>query len=303
MKLHNSQAVEKRFILSMVLTSLILVAEVVGGVLSNSLALLSDAAHVFMDVFALAISFFALKISARPSDDQHTFGYHRVEVFAALVNGLSLLVISVEIFVEGVKRLQTPLQVHSTEMLIIAVIGLAVNLIVARVLGQDEHEHAAPGKRDLNVHSAFMHVLGDAISSVGVIAAAIIIQFTHAQWLDPAVSFLIGAILIVNAYRILRSSLHILIEGVPEGLSVQEIKKEMTGMPSVEAVHDLHVWNICSGHISLSAHVVLDCQSAEGENQVLLQINRMLESKYEIDHTTIQMETDPACCGSGSGCN
>lgn len=287
----------------MVLTSLILVAEVVGGIFSNSLALLSDAAHVFMDVFALAISFFALKISARPSDDQHTFGYHRVEVLAALINGLSLLAISIGIFVEGVKRLQSPLQVHSTEMLIIAVIGLAVNLIVARVLGQDDHQHTAPGKRDLNVHSAFMHVLGDAISSVGVIAAAVIIRFTGAQWLDPMVSFLIGSILIVSAYRILRSSLHILIEGVPEGLSVQEIKKEMTGMPAVEAVHDLHVWNICSGHISLSAHVVLDCQSSDNESQVLQQINQMLESKYEIDHTTIQMETDPACCGSGSGCN
>jgi cobalt-zinc-cadmium efflux system protein len=303
MKFHGSLDVERRLILSMVLTSLILVAELVGGILSNSLALLSDAAHVFMDVFALGTSFFALKISARPSDDLHTFGYHRVEVFAALINGLSLLAISIGIFIEAVKRLQAPLQVHSTEMLIIAIIGLVVNLIVAFVLGNHDQQNEQPRRKDLNVQSAFVHVLGDAISSIGVIIAAILITITHAQWLDPLVSFLIGGILIFSAYRILRSSLHILIEGVPEGLSVQEIKKEMTVLPAVEAVHDLHVWNICSGHISLSAHVVLDCNVETENNQVLQQINAMLNAKYAINHTTIQMETDPTSCGSGSGCN
>jgi len=242
MKFHGSLDVERRLILSMVLTSLILVAELVGGILSNSLALLSDAAHVFMDVFALGTSFFALKISARPSDDLHTFGYHRVEVFAALINGLSLLAISIGIFIEAVKRLQAPLQVHSTEMLIIAIIGLVVNLIVAFVLGNHDQQNEQPRRKDLNVQSAFVHVLGDAISSIGVIIAAILITITHAQWLDPLVSFLIGGILIFSAYRILRSSLHILIEGVPEGLSVQEIKKEMTVLPNMPSTTPPFKW-------------------------------------------------------------
>jgi len=303
MRLHDSPDVERRFIISIILTSLILVAEILGGIYANSLALLSDAAHVFMDIFALGISFFALKISARPVDDNHTFGYHRVEVFAALLNGISLLAITIGIVIEAINRLRNPVVVRSTEMLIIAIVGLIVNLVVAFVLGRhDEHaEHSQ--RRDLNVYSAFLHVLGDALSSVGVIAAAIIISFTGAEWVDPAVSFLIAGILVVSSYRVLRSSLHILIEGVPEGLSVKEIKNEISGVPSVQAVHDLHVWNICSGTVSLSAHVVMDCVSEETNSQALKQINQMLEDKYEINHTTIQMETGPGSCGSGAGCN
>jgi cobalt-zinc-cadmium efflux system protein len=303
MKLHNSQESEKRFILSMTLTSIILVVEIVGGIFSNSLALLSDAGHVLMDVFALAISYFALKISARPSDDLHTFGYHRVEVFAALINGLSLVAIAVAIVVEAIQRFQSPLQIHSTEMLIIAVVGLVVNLIVAFVLQQPDGQYERPGKKDLNVHSAFLHVLGDAISSVGVIVAAILISLTHAVWLDPLVSILIAGILLFSAYRILRSSLHILIEGVPEGLSITEIRQELIGLPTVEAVHDLHVWNICSGHISLSAHVVLEDQAPEQSGSVLKQINEMLDTKYAINHTTIQLESHSAYCYSDGGCN
>ena len=303
MRLHDSPDVERRFIISIILTSLILVAEIVGGIYANSLALLSDAAHVFMDIFALGISFFALKISARPVDDNHTFGYHRVEVFAALINGISLLAITIGIVVEAINRLRNPVVVRSTEMLIIAIIGLIVNLVVAFVLGRHDEHEKQPQRKDLNVHSAFLHVLGDALSSVGVIAAAIIISFTGAEWVDPAVSFLIAAILLVSSYRVLRSSFHILIEGVPEGLSVKEIKHEISGVPSVQAVHDLHVWNICSGTVSLSAHVVMDCASEESNFQALKQINQMLEDKYEINHTTIQVETGQECCGSGSGCN
>ena len=287
----------------MVLTSLILVVEIVGGILSNSLALLSDAGHVLMDVFALAISYFALKISARPADDLHTFGYHRVEVFAALINGLSLVAIAVTIVVEAIKRFQSPLQIQSTEMLIIAVVGLVVNLIVAFVLGQPDRQNQRTGTKDLNIHSAFMHVLGDAISSVGVILAAILISTTHAVWLDPLVSILIAGILLVSAYRILRSSLHVLIEGVPEGLSVVEIRQELTALPTVEAVHELHVWNICTGHISLSAHVVLEDQGREQSGTVLRQIDEMLDAKYAINHTTIQLETDSAGCGPDGCCN
>ena len=303
MRIHQSKETERRFIISIALTGMILIAEIVGGIYANSLALLSDAAHVFMDIFALGLSFFALKISARPSDDQHTYGYHRVEVFASLANGLSLLAISIGIVVEAVDRLRHPLQVRTTEMLIIAVIGLAVNLAVAFVLGMRDKQAAPVKRKDLNVYSAFMHVLGDALSSVGVIAAALIIAFTGAQWVDPVVSFLISALLLVSSYRVLRSSLHILIEGVPEGLSVSEIKNEICCVPSVQAVHDLHVWNICSGTVSLSAHIVMGCDSRETETQALKQINQMLEEKFAIDHTTIQVETTADYCSGGVGCN
>lgn len=315
MHVHNSPNVEKRFIISISLTSLILIAEVVGGIWTHSLALLSDSAHVFMDIFALALSYVALKISARPSDDQHSFGYHRVEVLAALVNGVSLLVIAGGIFYEAVKRWQQPLEIRSTEMLIIAVIGLVVNLVVAFVLGGHAHEHDhghahegeekqehEPVKRkDLNIYSAFLHVLGDAVSSLGVIIAAILIQITHASWLDPLVSILIGGILLVSSYRLIRSSLHILIEGVPEGLSVNELKKQISGLPAVQEVHDLHVWNLCSGAVSLSAHIVLKQEMNNNGIQVTQSINQMLKKNYAIDHTTIQIEQEP--CNSGSGCN
>jgi len=303
MRIHESKDTERRFIISIALTGMILVAEIIGGIYANSLALLSDAAHVFMDIFALGLSFFALKISARPSDDQHTYGYHRVEVFASLANGLSLLAISIGIIVEAVDRLQHPLQVRTTEMLIIAVIGLVVNLAVAFVLGMCNKKVAPVKRRDLNVYSAFLHVLGDALSSVGVIAAALIIAFTGAQWVDPVVSFLISGLLLVSSYRVLRSSLHILIEGVPEGLSVNEIKTEICCVPSVQAVHDLHVWNICSGTVSLSAHVVVGSDSREAGTQAVKQINQVLEEKFSIDHTTIQVETSTDYCTGGVGCN
>ncbi len=301
MHVHDSPNVEKRFIFSITLTSLILVAEVAGGIWTHSLALLSDSAHVFMDIFALALSYFALRISARPSDDRHSFGYHRVEVLAALINGLSLLAIAIGIFYEAVKRWQSPTQIRSIEMLIIAVIGLVVNVVVALILGGHDHEHEHGKRKDLNIYSAFLHVLGDAISSLGVIIAAVIISFTNAVWLDPLVSILIGAILLVSAYRVLRSSLHILVEGVPEGMSVEKIKTEITGLSSIQDVHDLHIWNLCSGAVSLSAHIVLKEDPVDDNEQVIKNINQILKKNYDIDHTTLQIEKEP--CGSGSGCN
>ena len=269
---NDNKSTQKRFIYSIILTSLILVAEVIGGLVSGSLALLSDAAHVFMDIFALALSFIALRLAIRPPDDQHSFGWHRLEVVAALINGASLFVISIGIWIEAVKRFQNPVAVHSTEMLIIAVIGLVVNVVVAFILGGHDHAHAGhehehehehehkPGglKRNLNVQSAFLHVLGDAISSVGVIVAAIIIQFTKVDWIDPLISIMIGVIIFISAFRVLKSAMHILLEGVPEGLSIKQINARMSTVADVKTVHDLHVWNLGSDQVSLSAHVVLD---------------------------------------------
>ncbi len=295
MQPHENLQTERRFILSLVLTALIFIAELVGGWWTGSLALLSDSAHVFLDVFALALSYGALRLSALPADDRHTFGYHRLEVLAALINGLSLGLIAFGIFGEAWDRWRTPAPVKSGEMLVIAVIGLVVNLLVAYILRDDEHGHAhAPGEmhthEDLNMHSAFLHVLGDAVSSLGVILAAILISWTGITWVDPLMSVLIGFIILGSSGRVLRSSLHILVEGTPEGISVDDVARTMTDVPGVYEVHDLHVWSICSGHIALSAHVVLHDHPVHDQGLILLELQRRLKRGYGIQHTTIQME-------------
>jgi cobalt-zinc-cadmium efflux system protein len=304
----NTQQTQKRFILAISLTGLILVAEIVGGIWSGSLALLSDAAHVFSDIFALGLSYFALRLAQRPPDDRHSYGWHRAEVIAALVNGASLLVIAIGIGVEAVRRWQAPVEIKSLEMMVIAIIGLAVNAVVAFVLGGRDHAQAQDSgngrkpTRNLNVQSAFLHVMGDLISSIGVIIAALLIRLTGAQWIDPLTSILIGAVILAGAYRVLRKSLHILNEGVPEGLTIHAIYHSISSVEDVDAVHDLHVWNLGAENISLSAHVVLAPGRFSQQNQVMKAIREVLAGEYGITHTTLQFEESR--CGEGlGGCN
>ena len=311
---HENSGVQRRFIWSMVFTALILVAEVIGGLISGSLALLSDAAHVFMDLFALGLSLLALRLSSLPADDQHSFGWHRLEVFAALINGITLLVIAIGIWVEAVERWSHPVAIRSMEMLIIAVIGLVVNVVVALTLGGHEHEHIhahaneepAPKqlsvRKDINLNSAFLHVVGDAVSSVGVILAALLIQFTKILWIDPLISILIGCIILVSSYRVLRGALHILVEGVPEGLSIHKIHDSLAALPAVSEVHDLHVWSICSGTVALSAHIVLNETKEAQQGHAMQEIKDLLLDQYQIGHTTIQFE-ESRCLNGQGGCN
>jgi cobalt-zinc-cadmium efflux system protein len=307
--LENSanQKTQKRFILAISLTGLILVAEILGGIWSGSLALLSDAAHVFADIFALGLSYFALRLATRPPDDRHSYGWQRAEVIAAFINGASLVVIAIAIWVEAVKRWQSPVEIKSLEMMVIAIIGLVVNAAVAFILGRHDHEHPGKGTREpttrnLNVHSAFLHVIGDLISSIGVIIAALLIRLTSAQWLDPLISILIGGIILVSAYRVLRRSLHILVEGVPEGLSVREIKQSISSLEEVEAVHDLHVWSLGAENIALSTHVVLPSEQFALQQKVMEHIKQLLADEYGITHATLQFEESP--CGDDQGrCN
>jgi cobalt-zinc-cadmium efflux system protein len=291
---HENPGIEKKFILSLTFTVAILIVEVIGGLWTGSLALLSDSAHVLMDIFALGLSFAALRLSALPINDRHSYGYHRLEVLAALANGLTLAVIAFGILWEAVKRWQTPQPILGLEMLIIAVIGLVINLVVAFVLG-GEHNHHENGHEDLNLKSAFLHVVGDAVSSVGVIVAGLIIWLGGPVWVDPLVSGLIGVLILFSAYRVLRSALHILLEGTPEGLSTSQVNSAMQKLEEVEEVHDLHVWSICSGHIALSAHVVLCCDGKVNSAMVMEKLKTLLLSSYGIEHTTIQFED--AHCG------
>jgi cobalt-zinc-cadmium efflux system protein len=237
---HANQTLQHRFAFSLCISALIFVAELVGGFWTGSLALLSDSAHVFLDFFALAFSYIALRVSTLPADDRHTYGWHRLEVFAGLANGITLFAITIAILYEAWQRIQAPIAVHSGEMLVIAVVGLIANLITAHLL-KEHHQH------DLNVHSAFLHVVGDALSSVGVIIGGVIMLFTGWVIIDPIISVLICIFLFIGSWRVLRSSIHILFEGTPEGLSLSEVARAIADVDGVHNVHDLHIWSICSG--------------------------------------------------------
>ncbi len=275
----------RRFIFSLGLTGLIFFAELAGGFLTGSLALLSDAAHVFLDAFALGLSYVALRLASLPPDDRHTYGYHRLQILAALVNGTTLLLVAFEIFREAISRLSNPQPVLAGPMLVVAVVGLVVNLVVAFILRGHDHEN-------LNVRSAFFHVLGDALASVGVIGAGVIIVLTGWTLVDPLVSMLIGLIILVGSGNVLRRALHILIEGAPRGLTATEIAGAMEELPAVSKVHDLHVWTVSPGYIALSAHVVLDDQSLSETQSVMDRLKEILSERYDIEHTTIQFECE-----------
>jgi cobalt-zinc-cadmium efflux system protein len=286
-KSHTSQ---KKLFISIALTGLIFIAELVGGLITGSLALLSDSAHVFMDMFALGLSYLAIRAAALPANDRHTFGYHRMQVLAALVNGITLLVISIEIFREAIKRFQNPEPVLAGPMLIIAIIGLVVNVIVALVLHDHDHD-------DISTRSAFLHVLGDTLASVGVILAGILILFTGQQWIDPLVSLLISLLILYSSGRLLLKAIHILDEGIPEGLTASTVAEAMKSVRGVAEIHDLHIWTIGPGYIALSAHAVLEDQTLTQSENIMEALKLMLSRRYGIEHTTIQFEC--ANCGQG----
>jgi len=300
MKPHQSQSTERRFLISLALTGFILIAEVIGAWWTGSLALLSDAAHVFLDIFALGLSYSALRLSAFPADERHTYGFHRFEVFASLANGLTLLLVSAGIFWEAYLRIQAPENVMGPELLFIALMGLIVNLIVAFVLRSHHHNHDEHEPRDANVESAMFHVLGDALSSVGVIAAALIIWRTGWMMADPVASIFIGLMIIAGSWRVIRSSVHIMMEGTPACLKLKDVEDRMRLSPGVSEVHDLHVWNLCSHHAILSAHVVLADQDARAAQRVMDELKRGLKVDFGIEHTTLQIEF--ICCKKDSVC-
>ena len=281
--------ISRRLIFAITLTAFTLVAEVIGGLWSNSLALLSDAGHVFLDLFALALSLAAIKLAAQPPNDIHSYGWHRAEVLASLINGLTVFLMAIGILYEGSKRLLAPEAVQTTPMLVIAVLGLIANLLAAKGL----HGHAHD---DLNVKSAFLHVLGDAAASVGVIAGALLMRYTRWYQADPIISIAIGLLILVGAGRVLREATHILMEGVPRGMSVAQVAERIRGIEGVSEVHHLNIWSVCSHIFALSAHVEIQSEN-EGEREGLLhRIEHELAHEFHITHTTIQFD-----CSSCSG--
>jgi len=293
---HSHSHLQGKFRLAVVLTSAVLIAEVIGGILTNSLALLSDAAHVFADVFALALSWFAVYLSTLPASNRRTYGYHRVEVFAAFINGVSLVAISIWIFYEAFQRISDPEPVKSLQMLIIAIVGLVANLIVALIFIRESHEN-------LNVKSAFLHVIGDAMSSAGVIIGGIIMKITDWYLIDPILSFVIGFIILFGAIRINREALHILLEGTPRDIDIDNLSNEIKKLSFIKDIHDLHIWSIRSDYTALSAHVLVDAQSIRAMQNTLGSINAMLREKFGISHTTLQLECGEHGCMDSLLCN
>lgn len=263
------------------LTLLILVVEVIGGILSHSLALLSDAGHVLTDIAAIGLSWFALKQSEKPPSEKMTFGYHRSGILAALINGITLIVITLIILWEAYSRFQHPEHVTPTWMFISAGVGLLMNLYLGLGMRHDEN---------LNVKSAVLHMLGDAVASAGVIVGGIIILFTHWYVIDPILSVLIAILIAFGAWRIVKQTVGILMEGTPKGIEIDDIVKTIRSVSGIQDVHDVHVWSITDGKNALSCHAVLDGGMTIRDSQnILRKLEHELAHK-NIGHVTVQTE-------------
>ena len=258
-----------------------LVAEVVGGLIAHSLALLADAGHMFSDVAALGLSLFALWMAERPPTPQRTYGYYRTEILAALANGAALLAVSVFIFLEAVRRFRQPPEVQGGVMLAIAVGGLLVNLAGLRFFGAHREEN-------LNIRGAWLHVLTDTLGSLGTIVAGGLIWGLGWNLADPLTSILVGLLVIYSAWQLVAESVSVLMENAPLGVDVDEVHDRMAQSPGVRSVHDLHVWTITTGLNALSAHVVIE--DGRGHAELLTEIRQVLHERFGIDHVTIQIE-------------
>jgi cobalt-zinc-cadmium efflux system protein len=273
----------KRLTLALVLAAVYMVAEVVGGLLANSLALLADAGHMLTDVAALGLSLFAIWAAQRPATPKRTYGYRRMEILAALVNGATLVAIAVLIFAEAYRRWSNPPGVKGGLMLAVACGGLAVNLASLWILRGGREE-------SLNVRGAWLHVVTDTLGSVQAIAAGAVISGFGWYWADPLASVLIGLLVIISSLGLLRESVEVLMEGVPGHVKLDEVAEVMACVPGVKAVHDLHVWTITSGFVALSAHVVV---APECPEDVLWRVRAAIYDRFGIEHSTIQVERTP----------
>jgi len=269
---------------AVVFTLAFAVVEVVGGVWSGSLALVSDAGHMLSDSLALVLAAFAAWIAHRPPSRRHTYGFARAEVIAALFNSLLMLLLIVGIVVEAIQRLLHPAPVAGAAVMVIAFLGLLVNIVVAIILGG--------GGDGINVRSALLHVMGDLLGSLAALIAGAVIYYTGWIPIDPILSLVVAGLILFSTIRLLREALHVLMEGVPVYLSLEDVGLNMAKIQGVTSVHDLHIWTLAGGMVALSAHVVLD-EMAEWP-KILMTTRRMLHDSFGIDHVTLQPETTPA---------
>jgi cobalt-zinc-cadmium efflux system protein len=278
---HHSHAGTRQLKLAIAITGTWFVIEMAGGIYSNSLALIADAAHMLTDLAALGLSLFALKISTRPATHEMTYGYLRAEILAALANGIFLVLIGLFIFYEAYQRFVAPPEVKSIPMLIVAATGLLANLATAGMLFKNRNAN-------LNLRGAFLHVLGDTLGSIGAIVAGILILLKQWRLADPIVSVVVGGLVLFSSYELVRESVDILLEGTPSHLKIPQILSDLGSIKSVISVHDLHVWAITSEVPAMSCHVVL--RTGEDAGATLTVLSRLMQEKYGIEHTTIQIE-------------
>lgn len=279
---HTARANAKMLGWALALTSTYLIAEVIGGFVFNSLALLSDAAHMLTDVAALVIALLAIKMGKKAPDEKRTFGYRRFEILAVAFNAVLLFFIAIYVFVEAIKRFNEPQEIQSWGMLVVAAIGLAVNLVSMRLLmaGKDN---------SFNVKGAYLEVWADMIGSVGVILGALAIKFTGWTWVDPVVAVAIGLWVLPRTWILLRDTTNVLLEGVPRGLELAQVRKEIGSLAGVAGLHDLHIWSTSNDDVSCTVHVTLG-GSADADS-VRQSVSALLEARFEIHHITIQTES------------
>jgi cobalt-zinc-cadmium efflux system protein len=273
----------RRLKLALALSCIYFFAELIGGFLTNSLALLSDAGHMLSDIGALALSLFAFRIAKRPATVSSTFGFHRVEILAALFNGLTLWLIVGVIFAAAYNRFLDPPPVESYGMMVVASVGLLVNIVAGAVLYGSHHHN-------LNLRGAFLHIVSDALGSVGAIAAGLIMLFTGWYVVDPVISILIGLLILHASWNLVKESLSVLMQAVPKGIRLEDVQKCLEDVKGVSKVHDLHVWAVTSDLFTLSAHAVVE--NGGDFHQVLNGIEEVLKERFNIEHTTIQLEIE-----------
>ena len=275
----------RRMRMAVILTVAFVVGEAIAGYFAHSLALLSDAGHNFADAAALGFSWYALWIARKPAHKGMTYGYHRVGILAALVNSVSLVVIALLIFWEAIDRLRNPEPVHGWLMIVVAAVAIAVNLLIGLWL----HTGA---KHDINVRSAYLHMIGDAVSAFGVVLAGIIVVASGWHLADSIVSFLIATLILWSSWGILKESVNILLEATPDGMDMSAVEKCIGTVPGVLGMHDLHVWTVGPGAIACSCHILVAEQSIREGQQILKAVVQELEHHHDINHATVQVEVE-----------
>lgn len=284
---HHSMTGEKRLLLAITLTGTFMFVELVGGIMSSSLALLSDAVHMLTDLLSLVLAWFAAKMTRKRSDHKRSYGYHRMEVLAAFINGISLIVIVGWIVFEAINRMFEPAEVQGNMMLLIAFIGLLVNCFVFAILHR-------PNERNLNIKGAVIHVIGDLLSSVAAIIAAIVILYTGWMPIDPLLSLIVALMILRSAYIITKKSAHILMEGTPEPHLMKDLQKEIErDFPEIIDVHHIHIWSLTSDKPVVTLHVTV--KDEVNHDQLLVDLKQKLTTSFDMPHSTIQIESEGSC--------
>ncbi|MGD8403649.1 MAG: cation diffusion facilitator family transporter [Anaerolineales bacterium] len=294
-----TQPTVRQLALSLIITLVFVFIEIAAGIFSNSLALLTDAAHNFTDVLALALSWWALRLTSQPATQEKTYGYHRAGILAALANSTTLVVIALGIFYEAYRRFTNPPEVQADVLIGVGVVAVIINVVTALLVRRGA-EH------DLNIRSAFLHLMGDVLSTVGAVIAGVIIRFTDWNWLDPLVSVLIGILILWSAWTIVRESLDILMESTPTDINVDAMIQDIISVDGVHGVHDLHVWSITRSLRTLSAHLVTDNMDISEGATIQTRVNEVLFHRYNVNHATLQLECDECMpnmryCAFGEG--